>query len=51
MQLDVTDGESRSDFLKQATAFGPCQVLVNNAGVLKQTGVCSSTLCVIFFGV
>ncbi|CAE7574447.1 hetN [Symbiodinium necroappetens] len=34
LKLDVTDGESRNDFLRQATAFGPCQVLINNAGVL-----------------
>ncbi|CAE7759265.1 hetN [Symbiodinium microadriaticum] len=34
LKLDVTDGESRNDFLRQATTFGPCQVLINNAGVL-----------------
>mmetsp|Transcript_61816 Transcript_61816/g.128256 ORF Transcript_61816/g.128256 Transcript_61816/m.128256 type:complete len:324 (+) Transcript_61816:48-1019(+) len=33
VKLDVTDSNSRSEFLRRATAFGPCQVLINNAGV------------------
>ncbi|CAE7313913.1 Manea [Symbiodinium necroappetens] len=33
VKLDVTDSHSRSEFLRKAMAFGPCQVLINNAGV------------------
>ncbi|CAE7494159.1 unnamed protein product, partial [Symbiodinium pilosum] len=35
LKLDVSDTESRKEFFRRAVAFGRCQVLINNAGIIK----------------